>query len=157
MRRLCLFLFLLGSLGLATETRGKEPVPTGAIVKVLPLLLNRTGHDALSPSLFDRDAYQFYLRAHTNEISGIRYDVLWKARTPAGQPVKIKVELKAVGPDGGPRAKTLEITVNPGRFRHWTEIPLTGEDFVKLGPVVAWRTSIWAGDQLLGSQQSFLW
>ncbi len=157
MHRICLLLVLLGSLGSATQTWATETVPTGSIVKVLPLLLNRTGHDALSPSLFDRDAYQFYLRAHTNEISGIRYDVLWKAAGTSGQPVKIMVELKAVGPDGGPRQQTLEASVTPGRFHHWTEIPLTGEDFVKLGPVVAWRTSIWSGDQLLGSQQSFLW
>ena len=56
------------------------PAPkTGRVVKVLPLFLDLKGHDAISPSLFDRDAYQAFLRQHTNDISAIRFDVLWKA------------------------------------------------------------------------------
>ena len=65
-------------LALAANAPGAEAV-TGRIVKVLPLLLDRQGHDSLSPSLYDRDAYQARLRDHTNEISAVRFDVLWKA------------------------------------------------------------------------------
>jgi len=32
----------------------------GRVVKVLPLFLDLKGHDAISPSLFDRDAYQVF-------------------------------------------------------------------------------------------------
>ena len=153
-------LALLGSLVMAGETRAAEPVataPAGKLVKVLPLLLNREGHDALSPSLFDRDAYQHYLLLHTNEISGIRYDVLWKASGTAGNKVRVKVELQAVAPDGSPRRKTLETIVTPGRFRHWTELPLRDNDYISLGHIVAWRATLWSGDLLLGEQKSFLW
>jgi hypothetical protein len=153
-------LVLLGSLMLVRESRAADPAPVvadGKVVKVLPLLLNQHGQDALSPSLFDRDAYQFYLRQHTNEISGIRYDVLWRAGGTAVDEVKVNVELRAVGPDGSPRLKTLEAIVTPGRFRHWTELPLTGDDYLKLGHIVAWHATLWSGDRLLDSQQSFLW
>ena len=150
-------LVLLGSLWLGGEAWGADPAPTGKVVKVLPFFLNLHGQASLSPSLFDRDAYQAYLRTHTNEISGVRYDVLWKASGTAASPVKIKVELQAVGTNGAPSLRTLEATVKPGHFRRWTELPLTGEDFVNLGHVVAWRATLWSGDQLLGAQQSFLW
>ena len=153
-------LVLLGSLVIAGESRAADPVataPAGKVYKVLPLLLNREGHDAISPSLFDRDAYQHYLRLHTNEVSGIRYDVLWRARGTEGKAVKIKVELQAVGPDGSPRRKTLETVVTPGHYRHWAELPLKDDEYVSLGHIVAWRATLWSGDQLLGTQQSFLW
>ena len=155
-------LVLLGSLVIAGKSRAADPVapvpaPAGQVYKVLPLLLNRQGRDALSPSLFDRDAYQHYLLLHTNEISGIRYDVLWRASGTAGNTVKVKVELQAVAPDGSPRRKTLETIVTPGRFRHWAELLLKDDDFISLGHIVAWRATLWSGDQLLGTQQSFLW
>jgi len=155
-------LVLLGSLVIAGKSRAADPVapapaPAGQVYKVLPLLLNRQGRDALSPSLFDRDAYQHYLLLHTNEISGIRYDVLWRASGTTGTVVKLKVELQAVGPDGSPHRKSLESIVTPGRFRHWTELLLKDDDFIRLGHIVAWRATLWSGDQLLGEQKSFLW
>jgi len=42
---------------------------TGKVVKVLPFFLDAQGRIAKSPSLFDRDVYQAYLREHTNEVS----------------------------------------------------------------------------------------
>jgi len=80
MRRLLVILLLLGSL---SATFASDAV-SGRVVKVLPLLLDRKGRDAVSPSLYDRDAYQVYLRQHTNEISAIRFDVLWKASNAKG-------------------------------------------------------------------------
>lgn len=37
---------------------------SGRVIKVLPLFLDTNGVDAISPSLFDRDAYQAELRKH---------------------------------------------------------------------------------------------
>jgi len=65
MRRLLLVLILTVSLSLIAG----EPVRPGRIIKTLPLLLDTKGQAAISPSLFDRDAYQAYLREHTNEVS----------------------------------------------------------------------------------------
>ncbi len=153
-------LVLLGCIWTTRAVLAADAAPitaTGTVYKVLPLLLNLEGHDATSPSLFDRDAYQAYLRLHPKEISGIRYDVLWRARGTGTNATRLRVELRAVGPDGSPRVKTLETPVSPGRFRHWAELPLLGDDYVKLGRVVAWRATLWSGDQMLGTQQSFLW
>jgi len=58
---------------------------TGKVVKVLPFFLDAQGRIAKSPSLFDRDVYQAYLREHTNEVSGVRFDVLWKAGKSADE------------------------------------------------------------------------
>jgi hypothetical protein len=130
---------------------------TGKVVKVLPLFLDTQGRVAQSPSLFDRDAYQIYLRAHTNEISGIRYDVQWQASQSAGEKLKLRVELRGVGSASLPESKTLEAEVAPGKSSGWTELKFTGDDFKKSGTVVAWRATLWNGSQQLGEQKSFLW
>ena len=153
MRRLLLILSVLGSLATA---RASDSM-TGHIVKVLPLFLNLKGQDAISPSLFDRDAYQAYLRAHTNEVSAVRYDVLWSTSNADNTNLTLRIELRGIGQSGVPRQTRLEQTVTPHCFRHWTSLPLAGEDFKNFGEVVAWRATLWSGPQLLSEQKSFLW
>ena len=152
-------LVLLGCVWLVGPARADGPAPlTGRVVKVLPLLLNLRGQDSLSPSLFERNAYQFYLRQHTNEISAVRYDVLWRASGAAATNLTLRLELRAIGPDGGPLLTNLETNAPaPGYFGRWTMLKLAGDDYKKLGEVVAWRASLWSGDRLLGEQKSFLW
>ena len=72
MRRFLMTLLLLSSLSAASASGAA----TGHIVKMLPLFLDLKGRDAISPSLFDRDAYQFFLRTHTNDVSVIRFDAV---------------------------------------------------------------------------------
>ncbi len=153
MRRFLMALLLLGWL---SDAFASDAV-SGRVVKVLPLFLDLKGHDAVSPSLYDRDAYQVYLRQHTNEISTIRFDVLWKASNAGGEKLKLLVELRGLGAGGLPRQITLEQAVNPGFFRHWTSLALAGTDYKNLGELVAWRATLWADDRLLGEQKSFLW
>ncbi len=153
MRRLLVILLLLGSL---SATFAADAV-SGCVVKVLPLLLDLKGHDAVSPSLYDRDAYQAYLRQHTNEISAVRFDVLWKASNARSAKLKLRVELRGIGPGGLPRQTTLEQSVTPGFFRRWTSLTLGGADYKNSGELVAWRATLWSDDQLLGEQKSFLW
>ena len=153
MRRLLVILLLLGSL---SATFASDTV-SGRVVKVLPLLLDLKGRDAVSPSLYDRDAYQVYLRQHTNEISAIRFDVLWKASNAKSAKLKLRVELRAIGAGGLPRQTTLEQSVTPGFFRRWTSLTLGGADYKNSGELVAWRATLWSDDQLLGEQKSFLW
>ena len=153
MRQLLMILLLLGSLSAASAA----DVTTGRVVKVLPLLLDRKGHAALSPSLFDRDAYQAYLRQHTNEISAIRFDILWSVAPAAPTELKLRLELHGTGPDGLPRATTLEAGITPHFFRHWTSLTLGGDDLKNFGNVTAWRVTFWSGDQQIAQQNSFLW
>lgn len=149
-------LILLASLALVIAAQAGDAV-TGRIVKVLPLLLDQQGRDALSPSLFDRDAYQAQLREQTNAVSGVRFDVLWSAAKAPDEQIKIALELRGIGTNSVPRLKTLEVNATPGRFRKWTEIPLTGADYKNFGTVIAWRVTLWNGDRMLGEQKSFLW
>ena len=152
MRRLLVILLLLGSLSATFAS----DAASGRVVKVLPLLLDLKSRDAVSPSLYDRDAYQAYLR-HTNEISAIRFDVLWKASNAKGAKLKLRVELRGVGTGGLPRQTTLEQSVTPGFFRRWTSLTLGGADYKNSGELVAWRATLWSDDQLLSEQKSFLW
>jgi hypothetical protein len=149
-------MILLVTLGLAADAHAADAV-TGRVVKVLPFLLDQQGRDAVSPSLFDRDAYQARLRERTNEVSAIRFDVLWKAMKAPDEKLKITVELRGVGTNSVPRLQTLETNVVPRKFRQWTEIPLAGADYKNFGAVVAWRVTLWNGAQLLGEEKSFLW
>ena len=153
MRRLLVILLLLGSFSATFAA----DAASGRIVKVLPLFLDLKGRDAVSPSLYDRDAYQLYLRQHTNEISAIRFDVLWKASNAKDAKLKLRVELRAIGAGGLPRQTTLEQSVTPGFFRRWTSLTLGGADYKNSGELVAWRATLWSDDQLLGEQKSFLW
>ena len=152
-------LVLLVSLWLTRAARADGSAPiAGRVRKVLPLLLNARGQDALSPSLFERDAYQMYLRLHTNEIAAVRYDLQWKATGPKGAAVKIQLELRAIAPDGSPVLETLQTTGTVhGYFSHWSSFKLTGDEYKKVSAAVAWRATVWSGDQLLGEQKSFLW
>jgi len=173
-------LIILVSLGLVAAAHAADAV-TGKIVKVLPFFLDQQGHDATSPSLFDRDAYQAYLREHTNEVSALRFDVLWTAAKAPDEELKIVAELRGIGASGVPKLKTIEVPVGvaayrpqkvtvkppranpiettavPGNYRKWTEIPLAGDDYKNFGTVVAWRVTLWNGGRMLGEQKSFLW
>jgi hypothetical protein len=153
MRRFLTGLLLLGSLSMAFA----DDAVAGRVVKVLPLFLDLKGHDAVSPSLYDRDAYQVYLRQHPDQRSAIRFDVLWKASNTGDAELKLWVELRGIGEKGLPRQATLEQTVKPGSFRHWTALTLGGEGYKNLGELVAWRVTLWSGDKMLGEQKSFLW
>ena len=166
MRRFLVTLLLLGAPALAlaadpaTGLRSGEPAPaapTGRIVKVLPLFLDRQGRDATSPSLYDRDAYQVYLRLHTNEISAIRFDVLWKAASAKTAKLKLRVEARGAGAGSLPCQKVLEQPVTPSFFRRWKPLTLAGADYNDLGKLVAWRVTLWSDDRLLDEQKSFLW
>ena len=149
-------LFLLLSLTFASAAPGADAI-TGRVVKVLPFLLDQQGRNALSPSLFDRDAYQAVLREQTNRVSGMRFDVLWKATPAPDETIKLTVDLRGTGTNSVPRIQTLETNVIPASTRQWTELPLTGAAYRNLGRLVAWRVSLWNGGQLLGEQKSFLW
>ena len=153
MRSFFVALLLLGSLATAFAS----DTVTGRVVKVLPMFLDHQGRDALSPSLYDRDAYQAYLRQHTNEISALRLDVLWKASDPGSAKLKLRLELHSVGADGLPRQITLEQPVTPGFLRRWTSLTVAGTDYKNFGELVAWRATLWSDDRLLGEQKSFLW
>ncbi|MFO1489128.1 MAG: hypothetical protein U1F65_11695 [Verrucomicrobiota bacterium] len=131
---------------------------TGRVIKVLPQFLDLQGRQTLSPSLFERDAYQAYLRDHTNEVSGMRFAVQWKAGGVKWAPLVLRIEMRGTVHGRQPSRSTWEYEIKPGGWlSRWTYLPIVGEEYKKFGHVSAWRVTIWEGDKLLSEQKSFLW
>jgi len=132
---------------------------TGRVLKVLPHYLDLKGRHSLSPSLYDRDAYQAQLRQHPDQRSALRFDVLWRARAASNGKLKLRAELRGIARGELPREATLEAEVETksGGNSHWSVLKLEGENYQNLGEVTAWRVTLWDGEQLVGEQKSFLW
>ena len=131
-----------------------EPA-TARIIKVLPHLIDHEGRHTLSPSLYERDAYQALLRHDPEKCAGLRFDVQWKAKGAARLPLLLRVEIR-----GSKDAKPfiLERRVQPNHwYSRWSSVTLDGASYQKTGQVIAWRTTLWGNDTLLGEQKSFLW
>ena len=125
------------------------------VIKVLPHYLDKEGRHAISPSLYDRDAYQARLRQTPQERSGLRFDVQWKSRETGG--LKLRVELRGlVGNE--PTTALLENEVEyTALFSKWSSVAFQGDAYKKFGELSAWRTTLWKEGQLLAEQKSFLW
>jgi hypothetical protein len=50
-----------------------------------------------------------------------------------------------------------EPAVKHGFFSTWSEFRIEGADYTTFGQIVAWRVTLWEGDQQLGQLESFLW
>jgi hypothetical protein len=130
--------------------------PVG-IIKVFPLFLDTNGVDATSPSLFDRDAYQSRLRNHPDEVSAMRFDILWKGDLVTSNSLTLRAELRGVGDHALPTVATLETNLAPKITRRWTSLKFAGTDYKNFGTLTAWRVTLWDGDKMLDEQKSFLW
>jgi hypothetical protein len=138
----------LGSSALAAD---------GHVSKVLPQFLDEKGRASLSPSLYDRDAYQAVLRKNPAKRSGLRFAVEWKAAAKS-EHLKLRVELRGTVEGDAPKTTTLESPVHQSFWSgHWTDLTFTGAEYKAFGEVTAWRVTLWDGDRLLDEQKSFLW
>lgn len=126
------------------------------VIKVLTHLVDAEGRTALAPSLYERDAYQLHLRTNPDLVTGMRFDVQFKASRKEG-PVLLRVEARG-SESGLGRAQVFEKEVLPSRFfSTWGSIELDKAAHEALGSVVAWRATLWRDGFLLAEQQSFLW
>jgi hypothetical protein len=160
MRRSCrvFTLFFLLATGLVAAPPAPPPVASGKVVKVLPHFLDLQGRHALSPSLYDRDAYQLELRKHPEKRSGVRFDVLWMGQgATEDAPGVVQVELRGTAKGDLPTEKKLQMTVRLTGSSQWTKLTLAGADYQKFGEITAWRVTVWAGNEMIGEQKSFLW
>ena len=128
---------------------------SGRLLKVLPHYLDKEGRHTLSPSLYERDAYQAQLKRTPDARSGLRFDVQWKSHTNA--PLVLRVELRGSF-EGKPTAAKLEVPLQrKGWSSRWTSVTLRDEEYRKFGEMIAWRAGLWQGETLLSEQKSFLW
>jgi hypothetical protein len=141
-------------LALASSAEAAE----GRILKVLPQFLDTNGLSSLTPSLYDRDAYQASLRLHPEKRSGLRFAIQWKAGVPESEPLKLRVQIVGMAKSDLPQQTSFEQTVRQHHwFSHWAYLSLSESEYKTFGEVTAWRVTLWDGDQLLGEQKSFLW
>ncbi|KAB2660925.1 MAG: hypothetical protein DVB31_13155 [Verrucomicrobia bacterium] len=127
------------------------------IDKVLPQLLDAQGRVALSPSLYERDAYQAQLRLHPTNVAGLRFAIHWKAPRHGTNAVTVRLELRTAKRAGLPPL-VLESNEVPARWGgRWTLLAIDGTAYRKEGDVVAWRAVIRDGDREVASTRSFLW
>jgi len=130
---------------------------TGRIIKVLPQRLDLQGRHALSPSLFERDAYQAVLQRNPRQCSGLRYAVQWKTKGAGGASLRLRAELlTSKTTQDEPLVIERAVQAKTGWSR-WTSLPLDGDAFKQAGDVIAWRITLWDDATLLAEQKSFLW
>lgn len=127
------------------------------IRKVLPHLMDEKGRISIRPGLFDRDGYQQTLRQSPHRVSGIRFDVQWKAPREKRDELVIRIELRTAKGEPG----VITVVQAPTRENHriggWSSVTLKAEDYAKTGEVLAWRAVLLDGDRELAEQKSFLW
>jgi len=129
----------------------------GKVIKVLPQFLDARGRASLSPSLFDRDAYQSVLLQHPDKRSGMQFQIHWKTKGAVWEPLTLRIELRGIAQGNLPRERVVDRHVDPSAwFGHWTNIVLSGADYSDFGEVTAWRVTLWEGQKQIGEQRSFL-
>ncbi len=127
------------------------------ILKVLPHLLDEQSRASLAPGLFERDAYQQQLRENSQRVSGVRFDIQWKAKGRAKDQLRLRVWARTAKRDPH-QPLLLESDLRENRrWGGWSSVLLTGESFEKAGEILAWKVVLLDGDQEIAEQKSFLW
>ncbi len=125
------------------------------ISKVLPHLLDEKGRHTLSPSLYERDAYQSQLRKNPERCTAVRFDIRWAGINLKRDSLKLRMELRV---SGEPNHIVLEEAIKPlGVSGSWSELTLKGEEFKKAGKIIAWRATLIEADKEVAELKSFLW
>ncbi len=157
-RSLCLF---VGCLAIAASPLSCSTVTRGdgaKITKVKYFHLNpevplNTEERALQMER-DYHLYGAVTRAERQQRAGHYYSVFWKAED-RDSPILLRFEYRQA--NAGLEAMSLEIPIERIRRSNVTRFEITGDDYLDLGPVTAWKVTLVRGDQELVSQQSFLW
>lgn len=127
----------------------------GKVIKVLPHWVDFQGRHTLSPSLYERDAYQELLRNHPEKRAGLQFEVLWKLSSRVSGPLRLRMELRGSNP--GP-SEIVEMEVKRGFFgRRWSRLVLDPQQFARVGTVTAWKATLLGNQQVVAETQSFLW
>jgi hypothetical protein len=145
----------LGVALLVFATVTSADAASARIIKVLPQLIDLKGRNSVSPSLYERDAYQEMLRKNPEKRSGIRFVVQWTAKH--SKDLVLRVEMRGVR-ENSIRTEVLAVPVKKtGIFSKWTSVALRDSAYRGFGDLVAWRATLWDGNQQVAEQKSFLW
>ena len=147
-------LISLGSLSCSTVSKGEG----AKITKVKYFHLNpevplNTQERALQMER-DYHLYGAVTRAERQQRSGHYYSVFWKA-DDRETPLLLRFEYRQA--KAGLKTMRLEIPVDRIRRSNVTRFEITGDAYLELGPVTAWKVSLVRGNEELVAQESFLW
>ena len=165
-------IFLTGCLAPKLDDPSAEKLPSAGrhLKKVLFFWLDEKGQYAQHPSMFERDAYQAYLRENPEEIHGLKVATLL-----AGTRSKLangELVLKIKGP---PSLTPVEDTVyrldlsdkQDRRLRRWVywevdpvsedESTSAAEDKMSPDKIVAWQLTLLLDGVAVDRVQSYLW
>jgi len=129
----------------------------GKVYKVLTHLLDLKGKHRLSPSLFERDAYQEQLRANPQLVSGAAFEIHWKAKDGHKKDNVIQIQIRgSKNYQDKPLTKTIKVK---GRkyFKTWSRITLSKKEMQDIGKIVAWKVSLLDEEKVISEHFSFLW
>ncbi len=153
MRQITATLFCLVILGFCDRVEAAPP----RIIKVLQHLLDQEGRNALYPSLYERDAYQAFLRKNPAKCSALRFDVQWKAPHTKSSQFVLRLEVRAVKTYVTQPLVIEQPVVPKGWFSHWSAIKIDEAKYREMGEIVAWRVSLLKDGRQVAEQKSFLW
>jgi hypothetical protein len=146
---------LLALAFLAVAVSSNVEAGSARIKKVLPQLIDSKGRNSLSPSLYERDAYQAVLRKHPEQCAGLSFNIQWTGSRSKN--LVLRMEIRG-GQGDTSHSEKLEMPVKKtGLFSNWSSLVLSGEAFKSFGNLVAWRATLWDGEKQVSEQKSFLW
>lgn len=130
----------------------------GEVSKVLSQFLDKKGRQSLAPSLYERDAYQAYLRKTPTKRGAVRLVIEYRAKDLDWEKTKLRAELRGVVTNSIHTA-TFEIPIKKktGWFGGWADVTISGDQYKKFGDLIAWRVTLWEGDKQLSEKYSFMW
>jgi len=130
---------------------------SGRIIKLLPHYLDKEGRHTLSPSLYERDAYQAHLRSNPDEVSGIRFDFKWRASSADRDKLRMRIEIRGSKTQPGNPFVIEQAIKRKGLFGRWASVTIEKEAFDKVGKMIAWQATLLEDNVELAQQRSFLW
>jgi hypothetical protein len=153
MRRYAASLIVLGFLFSVALVRASE----GEVSKVLAQYLDKKGRQSLAPSLYERDAYQAYLRKHPLLRTAIRLEVEYKGKGLDWDKTTLRAEMRGLVTNSIETITLEEPVKKSGFFGGWARFEISGDKYKKFGELVAWRVTLWEGDREVSKKESFLW
>ncbi len=126
------------------------------IKKVLPHFIDKQGYHTLSPSLLERDAYQAVLRKDPSKRGGLRFDIQCGS-IPPNAGLTLRLEVRGSKDLKSTFVQQERVLGNKDRFHRWQVMTLSGDEYQKVGDMVAWRVTLQRGITVLAEQKSFLW
>lgn len=146
-------ILLLGGTSCATSNRSAS-----AITKVKYYHLNPQTRVRTSDRMINFAERYYRYGAVTNEQllekTGHYYNVFWKTDDRSAD---VKLRLDYRHRDTGPKVHTFEMAVDKVRRRNVTKFAVIGDEYQKLGPVTAWKVTLFINGEATGEKQSFLW